>query len=222
LALIQIIKNLKGRIDLASKVVLGTRATLEGRADLEIGAKLEKMHKLRSTTIGMYYVQPILKNENSHVKSGQPSHQTIMKRNEGSLSNLKKVKVKSGVFMTLTLSHQVGWFIPHVWEEKRVCPFTTSKEWEKLFFISIFCCCFESLRRRGSRFGKDKRKKKRKTSKVNGKNRVLVHWKEEKAPLVLQKEIKMQLVREVKKMRRRYEVISGEERNQAGFLEKFS
>jgi hypothetical protein len=40
-----------------------------------------------------------------------------------------------------------------------VCPFTTRKEWEKLFFISIFCCCFESLRRKGSGFGEDKKKK---------------------------------------------------------------
>ncbi len=45
-----------------------------------------------------------------------------------------------------------------------------------------------------------------------GKNQTLVHRKE-KAPLVLQKEIKAQLVREVEKMRRRYEVISGEEKN---------
>lgn len=126
--------------------------------------------------------------------------------------------MKCGVFMTPTFYHQVGrfrqggTFLPNVWEEKRACPFTTRMEWEKLFFISIFCCWFESFRRRGSRFGKDKIKKERKTSKVIGKNQTLVHRKE-KAPLVLQKEIKAQLVREVEKMRRRYEVISGEEKN---------
>jgi hypothetical protein len=48
-----------------------------------------------------------------------------------------------------------------VWEEKWVCPFTTRKEWEKLFFVSIFCCCFESLKIKGNGFGEDKRKKKK-------------------------------------------------------------
>jgi hypothetical protein len=47
------------------------------------------------------------------------------------------------------------------------------------------------LKKKGSEFGKDKRKRERKTSRMNGKNRALMHWKEEKAPLVLQKEIKV-------------------------------
>jgi hypothetical protein len=42
--------------------------------------------------------------------SGMPSHQAIMKQDEGSLSNPKKAKVKGGVFMTPILSHQVGQF----------------------------------------------------------------------------------------------------------------
>jgi hypothetical protein len=98
-----------------------------------------------------------------------------MKRDEGSLSNLKRVEVKGGVFMTPTLSHQVGWFrqggivLPHMSEERKACPFTTRKEWENLFFIPIFCRCFESLRRKGSKFGKDKRERKRKTSTISGK-----------------------------------------------------
>ncbi len=65
LALIQIIKNLKGRIDPASRVILGTRATLEGRADLEIRGIVRKMQELGLAAISMYYVQPILKDENS-------------------------------------------------------------------------------------------------------------------------------------------------------------
>jgi hypothetical protein len=45
---------------------------------------------------------------------------------------------------------------------KGVSPFTTRKEWEKLFLVSIFCCCFESLRKRGNEFGKDKREREKK------------------------------------------------------------
>jgi hypothetical protein len=43
LALIQIIRNLKGRIDPTSRIVLGTKVALEGRANLEIGVKPKKM-----------------------------------------------------------------------------------------------------------------------------------------------------------------------------------
>jgi len=123
----------------------------------------------------MYYVQFIFKDEDLRMKNGQPSHQAIMKRDEGSLSNLKGVEMKGGVFMTPTLSHQIGWFrqggtvFPRVWEEKGACPFTTRKEWEKLFFISIFCYCFETLKRRGNIFGKDKKERERKTSRMSGK-----------------------------------------------------
>ncbi len=56
------------------------------------------------------------------------------------------------------------------------------------------------MRRRESKFGKDKRERKRKTSRVNGKNQALMRWKEEKAPLVLQKKIKAQPIREVEKI----------------------
>jgi hypothetical protein len=42
LALIQVIKNLEGKTNPTSRVILGTRAALEGRANLEIGAELEK------------------------------------------------------------------------------------------------------------------------------------------------------------------------------------
>jgi hypothetical protein len=55
LALIQIFKNLEGRIDPASRAILGT--TIE----LEIGVEPKKTHELRLATIGMYYVQPIFK-----------------------------------------------------------------------------------------------------------------------------------------------------------------
>ncbi len=48
-------------------------------------------------------------------------------------------------------------------------------------------------------FRKDKRERERKTSRMSGKNQALVHWKEEKAPLMLQKEIKPQPIREVKR-----------------------
>jgi hypothetical protein len=55
-----------------------------------------------------------------------------------------------------------------------VCPFTTRKEWEKLF-ISIFCCYFESLRRRENEFGEGKKERGRKSSKGNENNQTLVH-----------------------------------------------
>jgi hypothetical protein len=54
-----------------------------------------------------------------------------------------------------------------MWEEKGLCPFTTRKEWEKLFLISIFCCYFESLRRRENEFGKGKRERGRKSFRGN-------------------------------------------------------
>jgi hypothetical protein len=156
--------------------------------------------------MGMYYLQPIFKDENLWMISGMPSQQAIMRGGEGSLSNPKGVKVEGGVFMTLSLSHQVGRFkhgdtiVPHVWEGKGVCPFTTRKEWEKLLLISIFCCYFESLRRRENEFGKGKRKRGRKSSKGNENNQTLVHWKEEGKALSLLKKIIAQLVREVKKL----------------------
>lgn len=91
-----------------------------------------------------------------------------------------------------------------MWEEKGVCPFTTRKEWEKLFFISIFCCCFESLKKKGNEFGKGKRERGRKYSKGSEKNQALVHCKEEAKVLsLLQKEIKAQPVREMKKKGRK-------------------
>jgi hypothetical protein len=66
-----------------------------------------------------------------------------------------------------------------------VCPFTLREKWEKLFIIVVFCC-FESLRRKGKELGKSKRETRGKTSKVNGKSRTLVRWKEEeKVPLML-------------------------------------
>ncbi len=55
-ALIQIIKNLEGKIDPANKIVLGTRATSEGRADLEVGAKQKQMQELRLAAKSMSYV----------------------------------------------------------------------------------------------------------------------------------------------------------------------
>jgi len=59
--------------------------------------------------------------------SGMPSHQAIMRQDEGPLSNLKREKLKGGVFMTPILSHQVGYFrqggivLPRMWEEKGPC-----------------------------------------------------------------------------------------------------
>jgi hypothetical protein len=60
--------------------------------------------------MGMYYLQPIFKDEDPWMISGMPSQQAIMRGDEGSLSNFKGVKVEGGVFMTPTSSHQVGWF----------------------------------------------------------------------------------------------------------------
>jgi hypothetical protein len=55
-------------------------------------------------------------------------------------------------------------------------------------FISIFCCYFESLRRRENEFGEGKRKRGKKYSRINENNQTLVHWKEEgKALSLLQK-----------------------------------
>jgi hypothetical protein len=42
LALIQVIKNLEGKTNPTSIVVLNTKVALEGRADLEIGVESEK------------------------------------------------------------------------------------------------------------------------------------------------------------------------------------
>jgi hypothetical protein len=58
--------------------------------------------------MGMYCLQPILKDEDPWMINGMPSHQAIMRGNEMSLSNSKGAKVEGGVFMTPTLSHQVG------------------------------------------------------------------------------------------------------------------
>jgi hypothetical protein len=50
-----------------------------------------------------------------------------MRHDEGPLSNLKRAKLKGGVFMIPILSHQVGQFrqggivLPHMWEEKGMC-----------------------------------------------------------------------------------------------------
>jgi len=55
--------------------------------------------------------------------SGMPSHQAIMRHD----SNLKRAKLKGGVFMTPILSRQGGQFrkggiiLPHMWEEKGPC-----------------------------------------------------------------------------------------------------
>jgi hypothetical protein len=57
-----------------------------------------------------------------------------------------------------------GTIPPHMWEEKKACPFTPREEWGKLCFIVILCCHFESLKRRGDEFGGSKRKTRRKTS----------------------------------------------------------
>jgi hypothetical protein len=70
LALIQVIKNLKGRVDQASIAVLGTRVPLEGRANLEMGVKSKTTHELKLGTIGLYIVQPIFKDEDSQMKNG--------------------------------------------------------------------------------------------------------------------------------------------------------
>lgn len=59
LALIQVAINLEGKANLASRVILGTRAIIEGRVYLEIRAKLKKSHELGLATMGQYYVQPI-------------------------------------------------------------------------------------------------------------------------------------------------------------------
>ncbi len=91
----------------------------------------------------MYCLQSILEDENSWIISGMPSQQAIMKGDEVSLSNPKGVKVEGGIFMTPTLSHQIGWFrqgsivLSHVWEEKGVCRFTIGKEWENSLFPSF-------------------------------------------------------------------------------------
>jgi hypothetical protein len=58
--------------------------------------------------MGMYYLQPILEDENSWMINGMPSQQAIVRGNERSLSNPKGVKVEGDVFMTPTSSHQVG------------------------------------------------------------------------------------------------------------------
>lgn len=42
MALIQVIKNLEGKTNPTSIVVLNTKVALEGRADLEIGVESEK------------------------------------------------------------------------------------------------------------------------------------------------------------------------------------
>jgi hypothetical protein len=59
LALIQVVINLKGRANLASRVILGTMVTTKGRVDLEIRAKLKKTRELGLAAMGLYYVQPI-------------------------------------------------------------------------------------------------------------------------------------------------------------------
>ncbi len=56
LTLIQVIKNLKGRADLASIVVLDPRALMEGKEKLEIMATLEKMQELGLAAMGMYCI----------------------------------------------------------------------------------------------------------------------------------------------------------------------
>ncbi len=110
----------------------------------------------------MYCLQPILKDENLWI-SGMPSQQAIMRGDEGSLSNPKRAKVEGGFFMTPTLSHQVGRFrcggivLPHVWEEKGVCPFHLKKGVGELL-ISIFCYYFENLRRRENKLEKAREK----------------------------------------------------------------
>ncbi len=81
-----------------------------------------------------------------------------------------------------------------------MCPFTPRAKWEKKFHH----CCFESLRRKGKELGRSKREIRGKISKASGKNQTLVRWKEEeKVPLVLLKEIRAHLVREVKKFEKK-------------------
>lgn len=54
--------------------------------------------------------------------------------------------------------------------------------------ISIFCCYFDSLRRRENEFGEGKRERGKKYSRINENNQTLVRWKEEgKALSLLQK-----------------------------------
>jgi hypothetical protein len=56
------------------------------------------------------------------------------------------------------------------------------------------------LKKRGKELGKSERKTKKVTFRGSEKNQMIVPWKEErKAPLVLQKKTRVQLIREVKK-----------------------
>ncbi len=57
--------------------------------------------------MSMYYVQPILEDEDLWMTNGMPLHHAIMRGYEGSLSNPKGANVKCGAFMTPTLSHRV-------------------------------------------------------------------------------------------------------------------
>jgi hypothetical protein len=72
--------------------------------------------------------------------SGMPSNKTIMRHDEGSLSNPKRAKVKDNVFMTPIMSHQVRQFIQgvivlaHMWEEKGSCVPSTQEKIGRISF----------------------------------------------------------------------------------------